>query len=793
MFRTSPASQTSSSNRFGGYVPVRYPSPFFDLSSSWYPRTTKELLQYARLYYWTQPLISATLSKLARYPVTDVIITDKTDAVVQRWEWFLKEHLKIRSLLISVHLDMLVQGNCFLSIIYPFIRQLVCVSCGNTVGALKRPETWEYSGGRFYLTCPKCKKRAPAMVRDLFIDSPSGIHIHRWDPMDVVIDDGGFPGTTQYLYRIPRSLANAIKMGKKNVIPIVPLDFLEAVEQSKMVVFDKSNFRHMKRELISGKHKGWGLPLISSVLKYAFQLQIMMKAQECVAPETLVETSKGLVPASALVVGDLVKTHTGIYSRISALQTRPMLRSRGDFAVKVTVQGFQDTPSTFSNNHPLLVLGADSRLFEWVEASRVRVGDRVAYPALTQSRVDADVAEFSYSRVVSVEDVPCEEVISIEVEKYHTFCVPGMATHNTILSELMIPLRIVFPQASSGIADPFTNIWMTNWKTKIEAEIVRWRQDQNYIPVLPMPVGSQSIGGEGRSFLLSGEIRMLIEMIVSALEVPLEFVFSGTSYSASMVSLRMLENLCMSMVEDDRDLVKWITRNVAAAMDWPEPKDITFKPFKTADDLARKQFFMAMADRGRLSNTTLCALNDIDYSAEVDLMKTEAEMEAEVQKIKQRLSTEAQGEAMIVQAKYQVAAQAAAQQKLKSIQQAPLMGMTPPGGVGGPQQTEEPYPSISQYLPESPIAESGFDLQSGEKGMQLVAPGSTVSVDANTFAKTVATNLNKMDPQEREIQLARIKEGTPQLYALVTQAMVEEPSFGQFPEQGPSRSSSAQI
>lgn len=793
MIRTTPASQTSSSNRFGSHVPVQYPSPFFDLSSTWYPRTTRELLQYARIYYWTQPLISATLSKLARYPVTDVIITHKVDAVRQRWEWFLKEHLKIRSLLISVHLDMLVQGNAFLSIIYPFIRQLVCTSCKNTIGAKKRPETWEYSGGKFYLTCPSCKTRAPAKVRDLYVKSPAGIHIHRWDPMDVVIDDGGFPGTTQYLYRIPRALANAIKMGKKNVIPIVPLEFLEAVEQSKMIVFDQSNFRHMKRELISGKHKGWGLPLIASVLKYAFQLQIMMKAQECVSPDTLVETTKGFVPASTLIVGDLVKTHTGSFCRISALQTRPMISSRGDFAVKVTVQGFQDTPSTFSNNHPLLVFGSSSNLFEWVEASEVKVGDRVAHPVHVPSNAGVDVVGYLRSRVMSVEVVPCEEVVSIEVEGDHTFCVPGMATHNTILSELMIPLRIVFPQASSGIADPFTNVLMTNWKTKIETEIARWRQDQNYIPVLPMPVGSQSIGGEGRSFLLSGEIRMLIEMIVSALEVPLEFVFSGTSYSASMVSLRMLENLCMSMVEDDRDLVKWITRNVSAAMDWPVPEDITFKPFKTADDLARKQFFMAMADRGRLSNTTLCALNDIDYSAEVDLMKSEAEMEAEVHKIKQRLSTEAQGEAMIVQAKYQVSAQAAAQQKVKSLQQGPMMGITPPGGVGGPQQTEEPYPSIAQYLPQSPIAESGFDLQHGEKGMQLVAPGPSVSVDAGTFAKTVATNLGKMDPQEREIQLARIKEGTPQLYALVTQAMVEEPSFGQSPEQRPSRSPNASI
>jgi hypothetical protein len=68
-----------------GSVPMRYPSPFFDIASTWYPRTIRELLQYCRVYFYTQPLIAATISKLARYPVTDIVVTHKNQAVVDQW------------------------------------------------------------------------------------------------------------------------------------------------------------------------------------------------------------------------------------------------------------------------------------------------------------------------------------------------------------------------------------------------------------------------------------------------------------------------------------------------------------------------------------------------------------------------------------------------------------------------------------------------------------------------------------------------------------------------------------
>jgi hypothetical protein len=32
------------------------------------------------------------------------------------------------------------------------------------------------------------------------------------------------------------------------------------------------------------------------------------------------------------------------------------------------------------------------------------------------------------------------------------------------------------------------------WRKRIEAEIHKWRQDPNYIPILPLPIGNETIG-----------------------------------------------------------------------------------------------------------------------------------------------------------------------------------------------------------------------------------------------------------------------------------------------------------
>lgn len=1056
---------SSTPSRLMGSLPMRYPSPFFDIASTWYPRTVRELLQYCRVYFYTQPLIAATINKLARYPVTDVVFTHNREAVRLWWMWFVRENLHFRSFLISSHLDTLVQGNCFCSIIYPFIRQLTCADCGNAVGAKPNMDYWSYGAGRFELVCPKCRHRGPAKVKDYHLKSPKGIKLHRWDPMDVVIDDGDYPGTTRYLYRVPRILSNAIRLGKKSVVSVVPLEFLEAVEQGKMAVFSATNFFHMKRQILSGKHKGWGMPLIAPVLKYAFYLQIMMKSQEqiltelmvplrvvfpqaasttsdpysnvlmdtwkkkieseirrwkadnCVHPNTWVESERGLIQAKDVVVGDLLKTHLGRYRLVEATSSRNL--HAGEKAYRIHSRGLTAVDTVFSENHPIWAArsfnngnGHKVGSPEYIPVKDLRSNDYVGYPVsrsvvqrdtldlanyveractgewIYTDHTDSEVPKaFEYlekngpsldresvlqemgwsvnqykiaqiafregrtlrrthrhqpfdkelawvvgmylsegnvtpkqvmfglhqdeeniitrlrtffeerfgaeSFVVQRSEQGVQLYISskIAAEFIHGLC-PGLAgtkavpkiymeaeeelvrsllsglfqgdgcvtgqtcggTHliyatvsrqlaadtRTLLLSLGIPAgwsnrkptvsvikgrtiqsngcyiievcgtpqehlyplmegrtpeNTFRPQIGTFAGGYFWHRIRTVEEVPVsEVPVVldfRVAEDHSfctmgvctsnsYIPVLPLPIGHQTIGGEGRSLLLGGEIRLLLEQIIAALEVPLEFVFAGTSYSASMVALRQLENLCLSTVEDDRELLRWVVESVSSYLKYPKPDDMYFKPFKTADDLARKQFLMALAQSGRVSGHTLCAANDLDYGKELELIKEEAKIESSINQLRGELATEAQGSAGIVAAKYQVRAQAAAAQQAKSLQQGPMTNTTPPGGIGGPQGTEQPYPSIDNVLPSSPIQDNGLSIEQGiGNSLQLIAKDGQVHVSLIDAAKKIADSVATMASGQRETYLNSLRSISPQLFSLVSQMIQGEPEFEQ--------------
>ena len=106
-----------------------------------------------------------------------------------------------------------------------------------------------------------------------------------------------------------------------------------------------------------------------------------------------------------------------------------------------------------------------------------------------------------------------------------------------IAQQHIVPLRILFPQAGSASADPYSTTDLGMWRKRIEAEIQKWRSDPNYIPILPLPIGNETIGGEGKALMLHQEMRAWSEQIVAGMHVPIEFVFGGMQYCNSADTL----------------------------------------------------------------------------------------------------------------------------------------------------------------------------------------------------------------------------------------------------------------
>src|SRR3989304_852263 len=76
---------------------LRYPSPFFDLASLFLPPRLKDLFKYCQLYAMSDEIISATVYKLAQFPITDFVYETEDEELKSRWRKALEEDLGIRT------------------------------------------------------------------------------------------------------------------------------------------------------------------------------------------------------------------------------------------------------------------------------------------------------------------------------------------------------------------------------------------------------------------------------------------------------------------------------------------------------------------------------------------------------------------------------------------------------------------------------------------------------------------------------------------------------------------------
>lgn len=574
----------SSPNRFAGGMTrgringgniqgVNYPSPFFDVAHTYLPTTVKQMFKYCRYYFLTNPLINAIVCKLAEYPVTDIIIDHEDPEVVRRWTEYYNETIRFRSFQIECGLDYNCYGTSAVSLSFPFQKYLTCTSCGFNEQARKIREYWTYTSNEFRMTCPKCGQTGAAAPKDWYYKDASSIRPVRWSVEDIEVSYNDITGDTTYFYTLPAPVRADVTLGKKDIVETMPQIFLQAMRQEKGVVFSKANLFVMKRATLAFQDRGWGIPLILPVLKDAFYLQIMKKAQEA------------------------------------------------------------------------------------------------------------------------------------------------------ILLEHIVPLRILFPQAGSGTTDPFTTINLLDWRDQVAMEIARWRMDNNYIPIMPLPLGNQTIGGDGKALLMSQEMQMLGEQIIMGMGVPREFLQGGLSYAGTNVSMRMLENMFLSFIGRHRQMANWVMNMVAHYLGWPKV-NVRFKPFKMADDLQRKSYLFQLNQANKISDTTLLSDADLDIEEENDIMIQESSRRLAAVKKQQLAMAEIQGESQTIMMKMQ----AKAQQAMQAAQTQP----SAPGEPGGPQPGPLSPDQSSQLASSSQNAAAQMPPPSMLEGPPGEGAGSSVPVSAQS-------------------------------------------------------------
>lgn len=277
-----PYGQSMSKSQSLGRRYQPFANPFFDLASTYTPTTVRGLFAYCRHYYLTHGIINAICTKAAEYPVTDLILQHASTGVVQRWEALLHGTVNYRVFQFETNLDYYVYGNAFISPKFPFRKVLTCEGCKREHTAAATKSYWRFTSHKFWLTCPDCQHSGFAEARDDYYPKASELGLIRWNPEDISIAYNEATGDSEYSLRIPERLRTQINMGVKDTVARTPSVFLDAVRFQKSLVFDKNALFHLRRPCLSSMDRGWGIPLLMPVLKDAFYMQVMKKAQESV-------------------------------------------------------------------------------------------------------------------------------------------------------------------------------------------------------------------------------------------------------------------------------------------------------------------------------------------------------------------------------------------------------------------------------------------------------------------------------------------------------------------------------
>lgn len=379
-----------------------------------------------------------------------------------------------------------------------------------------------------------------------------------------------------------------------------------------------------------------------------------------------------------------------------------------------------------------------------------------------------------------------------------------------IAQEHIVPLRVLFPSGNGGTADPYTTINLDNWKGRIEAEIAKWKYDQNYIPIMPLPVGNQTIGGDGKALGLYQEMEVWSRHIVAGMGVPEEFVFGGMQYSGSNVSMRMVEQQFIGYRTDHHLMLnKFVIKRIAEYMGWPAVK-AHMRRFKMADDLQRTAFFFQMNQAMMISKQTMLQEADFDPNVEEERRAAELNKELEYQRKMQLAQAGVQGEVQVVMSRYQAQAQ---QIMMASMPQQPGQegapgGMPGPdaGGEGGAQTGAEgemlPGEAVDPAMPEGSTVSMANAQQAPQEGVpqQMQSP-LTMGMQGGGFnllylAKRAAAELAGLPEAEKYQKLQKMKMSNPQLYMVVfkllqsekgSQANPLDPTQSPIPQQKPSR------
>lgn len=189
-------------------------------------------------------------------------------------------------------------------------------------------------------------------------------------------------------------------------------------------------------------------------------------------------------------------------------------------------------------------------------------------------------------------------------------------TDEQIATERILGMEYVAPERGNKDGAGDLQVPYHVFKEQVRQAIQNFKKNANDIPIFPTPVRYGRIGGEGKMFLTINEQNILSEKIINGLQLPYEFIKGGLSWSASSVTLRMLENKFLNLREMNLAFINEFVVPKIITLKSMDDCTIKFKDFKMADDIQLRQLEEQLLDKEILSPSSFCDRYGYDYEKE---------------------------------------------------------------------------------------------------------------------------------------------------------------------------------
>lgn len=348
--------------------------------------------------------------------------------------------------------------------------------------------------------------------------------------------------------------------------------------------------------------------------------------------------------------------------------------------------------------------------------------------------------------------------------------------------EHILPLTVLIPAAAPAGASPHLNYNLQTWASNMQDMVRTWRRDPNAIYTAPFPATVENIRGDAKALNVFNDMEMVRQQIAGGLDVPIEFVIGNLQWSGASVSLRVLENLFLNMIED---LVRFeqtfLIPRLQRFLRLPKIV-ITHQDFKMADDAQQKQLALSLRQTNTISDRTTIEELDFDYDKERENKRAERQQRLRDMYEEQIESAKTQAEQLLITGRAQMQLQAEqSDQMLKAQQEAAAQAAaqgTPMQAGGAPAQPNPAAPAAT--FPGNNGANGGNGSAAGQS---LPSP-SILGLMAEHFMKNTPDHM-------KDQELMALQDTNPRLSRAIQQRMKvinnARKAISQQPEQKPSR------